>query len=416
MPVSIATKNRIPVLNIAGQSTPLVSFFGNYSDVGSEGRQTTCDTIRMAADVAGVHIHSVIMHLPWNHPADGPDYQETDTIIQSLLEADPDTKLMIRFHTQPASRHEDGCHTSLDPTFEVSDRYHNQLLLSDKGTTHGISLASEAWEADLLDNVEGFVRHLLAQPYSDSIMALHPDCNEWFSAVDYHSVGDFSEPMQRAWREWARRNYRDNAELSEAWGSAFAFETMQVPTLEERRTDDGSAVLDPEKARRICDFYRFYNERVAELIIRLGRTIKMASQGRYLSLFFYGYLFELSNNFLHGTQQSGHCALRKILDSESIDMLSGPISYFERWDVAENGGSYFMCPVDSITANGKIWIQEDDARTYLKTGNGGLTPAKSLESTLHIARKNMANTIVHNAGTWFMDLPAQGWLKDARIW
>ena len=416
MGVEIATENGVPMLVIDGQRTPLVSFFGNYSDVDEKGRETTCDTMKMSADVAGVHIHSVNMRLPWNQPAGAPEHQEVDRVINRLLEADPNTKLVIRFHSHPVKAFGEGGHSGLDPEKAFGERYHGELTRSNNRTLDYISFASETWERELLSSVENLINHFLSQPYCDSILAIHPDNNEWFYPVDYYEIGDFSEPMLRTWREYVRSRYENTDALSRHWGDSFSFANIEVPTLEERTAPDGASILDPQQARRILDFNQFYNELVADLIIRIGKTIKRASGNRYLALFFYGYLFEISNNYRHGTQQSGHCALHKVLASEHIDMLAGPISYFERWDVAEDGGSYFMCPVDSITANGKIWIQEDDARTYLKTGDGVLTPAKSLKATLNIARKNAANSIVHNTGTWFMDLPAEGWLKDPRIW
>ncbi len=416
MSVKIINKNNVPVLNIDGKDTPLVSFFGNYSDVDDKGKKNTCDQIKMSAETASIHIHSVIIRLPWNQAEDSQDYREVDEIINRLVKADKQTKLIVRFHSCQVETFEAGGHDGTDPKKNFGDRYKDELIKSNRETIDHISFASEIWEKDLLINIDKLIRHFQSQAYRDSILAIHPDNCEWFYPITFDCVGDFSKPMLSKWREFTKKKYQSSESLSDSWGKDFSLDNIEIPTLEERCSEEGSSFLDLEKSRRIYDFNQFYNELVADLIIRIGKTIKESSNNKYLSLTFYGYLFEISNNYKYGTQQSGHCALHKVLESEYIDMLAGPISYFERWDAGETGGGYFMCPVDSITKHGKIWIQEDDARTYLKQGGKECRAASNLKDTINIAKKNMANTIIHNSGTWFMDLNGEGWLKDEKIW
>jgi hypothetical protein len=69
--------------------------------------------------------------------------------------------------------------------------------------------------------------------------------------------------------------------------------------------------------------------------------------------------------------------------------------------------------------SGILWLNEDDSRTFLDprkeahVQEGGLV---TMEQTRQVMRRNTAQAALRGFGTWWMDLPAQGWFNDARIW
>ena len=78
-----------------------------------------------------------------------------------------------------------------------------------------------------------------------------------------------------------------------------------------------------------------------------------------------------------------------------------------------------MTAAESVARAGILWLNEDDSRTFLDprkeehVQEGGLV---DLEQTRQVMRRNTAQAAIRGFGTWWMDLPAQGWFNDARIW
>ena len=127
---------------------------------------------------------------------------------------------------------------------------------------------------------------------------------------------------------------------------------------------------------------------------------------------FYGYLWELPDG------RSGHCALKRILGCDDIDILSSPVGYLDRM---EGGLMQFMSPVDSVLMAGKLWMVEDDTRTHLATDTGSQDEGfnfkvKTPQGTYGIHKRNIASIAVRGAGLWWMDLWSNGWLGTKDVW
>ena len=78
-----------------------------------------------------------------------------------------------------------------------------------------------------------------------------------------------------------------------------------------------------------------------------------------------------------------------------------------------------MSAAESVTRSGILWLNEDDSRTYLDprkqehVQEGGLV---NLQQTQQVMLRNTAQAALRGFGTWWMDLPGQGWFNDAAIW
>lgn len=136
-----------------------------------------------------------------------------------------------------------------------------------------------------------------------------------------------------------------------------------------------------------------------------------------MTLFFYGYGFEFAP-LGNGAPTSGHYALEKVLrrGAADIDILCSPISYTDRQWL---GTAPAMSAAESVTRSGILWLNEDDSRTYLDprkqeyVQEGGLV---NLQQTQQVMLRNTAQAALRGFGTWWMDLPGQGWFNDAAIW
>ena len=172
---------------------------------------------------------------------------------------------------------------------------------------------------------------------------------------------------------------------------------------------------DPAREQRLLAFARFQQAEMAEHVAAMAAACRRGTQGRKLVVFFFGYLFEFAP-FSSGAATSGHYALSSLLKGRDIDILCSPISYTDREWI---GTSASMTAAESVMRAGILWLNEDDSRTFLDprkeehVQEGGLV---NLEQTRQVMRRNTAQAALRGFGTWWMDLPAQGWFNDARLW
>ena len=77
-----------------------------------------------------------------------------------------------------------------------------------------------------------------------------------------------------------------------------------------------------------------------------------------------------------------------------------------------------MTAAESVALAGKLWLAEDDTRTYLGSGDfpGKVDGAKDLPETRTMLVRNLAQEATRNFATWWMDLGMTGWFIDERIW
>ncbi len=77
-----------------------------------------------------------------------------------------------------------------------------------------------------------------------------------------------------------------------------------------------------------------------------------------------------------------------------------------------------MTAAESVALAGKMWLQEDDTRTYLATGTfpGWQDGADTLVGTNQLLLRNTAQCALRNFATWWMDLGGTGWFNDPRLW
>ncbi len=77
-----------------------------------------------------------------------------------------------------------------------------------------------------------------------------------------------------------------------------------------------------------------------------------------------------------------------------------------------------MTAAESVALAGKMWLAEDDTRTYLGSGSfpGQFDGATNLVDTQTLLRRNLAEEATRNFSTWWMDLGMTGWFNDARMW
>jgi hypothetical protein len=261
-------------------------------------------------------------------------------------------------------------------------------------------VSDRAYRADVCAYLEKISRHLL-ETFPDRFAGIHPcgqNTGEWFYLNSWERpLSGYDQATRTAFRRWLKSRGDPQA------GTA------------ERRAHPNGLLRDPAREMRLLDFARFQQQEMAEHVAAMAAACRRGTDGRKLVLFFYGYLFEfppLSN----GAPTSGHYALSSLLKGRDIDILCSPISYTDREWI---GTAPSMTAAESVGRAGILWLNEDDSRTFLDprkeehVQEGGLV---DLEQTRQVMRRNTAQAAIRGFGTWWMDLPAQGWFNDARIW
>ena len=279
-------------------------------------------------------------------------------------------------------------------------------------------VASPVYRRDAAARVAALVEHLESK-FGDRMAGYHPcgqNTGEWFYQDTWENrLNGYAPADTKGWRTWLRARYGSDAALQAAWRDAAAtLDAAAVPTPAQRRASPTGVLHAPATQKALIDFADFQQQAMADLVCELAHAARQASRGRKLVVFFYGYAFEFGTIRL-GPATCGHYALRRVLDCPDIDVLCSPIAYFDR---GIGGSAPAMTAAESVALAGKMWLVEDDTRTYLGSGGfpGQYEGARDLAETRTMLRRNLAEEATRNFATWWMDLGMTGWFNDPRMW
>ncbi|MHB1035115.1 MAG: beta-galactosidase [Pirellulales bacterium] len=360
--------------------------------------------IKMAAE-AGAQFVSFPVDLPWPRPGEEVDWSSVDAQCQTVLAANPNALLLPRI--------------GLDAPEWWRKAHPEDVMVWDSGPQFPYAVvASPEYRRDAAARLAALVAHLEAK-FGGNTAGYHPcgqNTGEWFYQETWGAgLNGYAKGDLRAWRRWLAERYGDDAAIRKAWGDPqLTLASAAVPTPATRRAAPAGALRDPVAERPLIDFAEFQQEAMADLVRALAAAVRKASGGRKLVVFFYGYVFEFGA-IRNGAGTAGHYALRRVLNCPDIDVLCSPISYFDR-GLGQSAPA--MTAAESVALAGKMWLYEDDTRTYLGSGQfpGMYDGVDTLEDTNKELVRNTAQCAVRNFATWWMDLGATGWFDDPGMW
>jgi hypothetical protein len=360
--------------------------------------------IKMAA-AAGVNFVTFPIDMPWPAPGAAVDWTAVDNVCAQVLAANPQALLLPRFGADP-------------PEWWRKANPDEVMSWEDGSRQHHAVVASPVYRRDAAARVVALVEHLEGK-FGEHMAGYHPcgqNTGEWFYQDTWENkLNGYAPADTIAFRTWLRERYRTDARLQAAWQDpAASLASVTVPTPARRRASPTGTLHDPAKQKPLIDFAEFQQHAMADLVCDLAKAVRQASRGRKLVTFFYGYSFEFGTIRL-GPVTCGHYALRRVLDCPDIDVLCSPISYFDR---GLGGSAPAMTAAESVALAGKLWLAEDDTRTYLGTGNfpGQFDGARDLPETRTLLLRNLAAEATRNFATWWMDLGMTGWFNDPLMW
>ena len=389
----LVPRNGMPEIHINGTVYPPVLFFGNVDDPANQERVTS--EVKHAAS-AGVHIHSTLIELPCPLLPESTALAEAAEKLALVAEADPEGYVIPRVVIIPARG--------------WKRRNSAEVSLYADGSNGDPSIGSDLFWAEAAESLKSLVTFLGAQEWGGRVVGYHLERGEWFQPV---SQGyDRCTANRDCFREWLKQKYRNNPILLRAawYDGDIQFSTAEIPQPQGKPAPH-RAFYESRRERATVDFNEYTSEITAKRLIALATAVKRAAEHRALVSVCYGYTFEFGHTF------SGHLALSLIEQSKAIDLICGPPSYRDR---TPGGAASMPAPIDSPALHGKIWISEDDTKTFLapeaQDPEDFNIRLESREATEFAQQRALGRAISHSSGIGFMDLWGEGWLDDESIW
>ena len=279
------------------------------------------------------------------------------------------------------------------------------------------SFASQKCREEAGEAYRRAVRHLLNADYGQRLMGVHVTNGPWgenfywdayFSQAKPAAASDISEPMRQRLIRYLRTKYNmDVARLRSAWkDNTLTFDSVQVPTGEQRVRTAAGAWRDPQQSRAVMDYFECHNEVAVEMVDHYCRIVKEESRGTLPTAVFFGYTMDENWPI-----ECDHRGIGKLLRSPHVDMLSAPHTYYRR---ALGGDGEMRQYLASAALHGKLFIDEGDDQTYLekrKPKPDRRCHVNTVEETQALLYREFGNTVTHGVGLWYMDLNG-GWFRD----
>ena len=401
--MSVSLKTNRPVKVNMG----LRKQFDDYRLIKAFG--VNCITAQVAmAKNAGVDFATFPIYTPWANDGGDFDLTEYKAAFDEIIAANPNARVIPRLLLYPSEKWRESHPDDMVTYFE-----YNKLVVGKKY----VSLSSENYRKDGVETIKRIIE-FTEKNYPNNIAGYHITNGrnqEWFYGDTWSGRNDgFDIATQKEWRKFLKNKYKDDKAYALSRKDASAkMETATVPSV-QRRLSAKDYILNPQKDQDLIDYNEFMQVALCDTLETFCNAAKESAPNR-LVLAFYGYSMELSNS-PKGPASSGHYALERILKNKNIDILCGPISYCDR---RFGDGKTVMGAAESITAAGKLWLDEDDTSTYLapKEGNyPGIEPTLlTQKDTISVLRRNLAQEYVRNFANWFMDLGGEGWFADQKL-
>ncbi len=311
-------------------------------------------------------------------------FEKFDNDVMTILNGNPDANLIVEIHVR-------GSHG------QWWEKMHpEEICVLDNGQRTVHTVVSEKYIEDASQAILDLIKHINKSDYSEKVIGYFPmEQMEWLLPGTFGHFADYSNAYTNAFRKWVKEKYNgDVSLLRKKWSDIKVdFDTIEIPTREDRLKMDLLIFNNPSKSMKIIDFNHFISDSAANTIIHYCKLIKEATNNKAICGTYYGYFIELAKGYR--IQYSGHLALKKVLMSPYVDFVDNIITYGHR-KIGDVGA--FESVVDSVKINKKICFVQDDQRTYLTAWEKDTSgyKLKNLKETLAALKRNFAQTFAHS--------------------
>lgn len=334
------------------------------------------------------------------------DFSPLEKDFAEIIKADPQAKIIIRFY--------------LDPPLWWEKQNPQAACQLANGSTFRQCFSSNTWREETGQALQHCIEWLLNSPYAKHLVGVHVASGfteEWF----YHpkQYQDENPARVEAFRQWLREKYHNNTEtLQSAWNSkSVNFNNARLVNIVEIAKSKNWR--NPKQDQNIIDTFRFRSQVMVKNIVYFCKVVKESSHRKLLTGAFYGYHYFVTD------PKRGHGALSQLLDCPDLDYLSSPNVYNrvigEDWPP--------MAAVQSVQLHGKLWLAENDTRTFkttlLKDRSTGIAPPgkyetgvwfgpPDVETSVAFLWKNAGRMLCYGYGGWWFDMWG-GWFSFPKL-
>lgn len=396
-----------PTLFYNNKPMPALVFEGPYKYVKNFAKKKT-----------NVHIYSFITDLGWKEP-NKYDYRKTDEKILGIVKVDSQALIIPQVD----------CNS---PNW-WNKMHPDELTIYDDGSTDinaKASYASKLWKKETGAALKNYVKHIRKSNYSKHIIGFDicvgytGEWNKW-KAQNGHTW-DYSKPMLEAFSIWVRKKYQDNINLlRKNWNDKEVdFLTISIPTLEEDKYTDLFTFRDPNLSKKIIDYYHFRADLVAEDINFLCKAVRNSDPEKSIIGVAYGYVSDEFPGALFADegfsdyeraiiQNWSHQSVSKILESRFVDYLRGFYPDYNR-QAGEDAAPF--SPIESFKLHDKLYINQDDTRTFLSI-NQKLGKSEDLKESINVIKRHFCDTLIRGSGNiWGNQGPGSWWPANDIEW
>ena len=358
----------------------------------------------------GTHLYGIGVNMTQIWKPDGSlDLEAVDNVLLKALTLDPEGYFLFCFYTSGSLAWWTDSHPD-----ELIDYANGGVDLTASDALQRLkapSFASKVWRRDIGDAIGRVVGHLEQSPLSTRIFGYRPDYGvyaEWHYFGMEDGMPDTGKAMTAAFRQWLRRNYReDGAALRKAWNSdAVTFDNARVPNKEERLDDKAFSLRDPAANRKTADFLRCLSGEIRDCLLHYNRSAKEACGYRALVGNYCGYFFGMSY-----PAEGWHLENEAILDSPDVDFQTSPFGYWEHFR-ALGEPQQARSLAETYRLRGKLCILEADTRTYLSDQDH--RHVTTAADSVAILTRDFCQALALGCGLWYYDF-GKPWYNDPSI-
>jgi len=357
---------------------------GRWQPLGPPASDLFDSQLTMAR-AAGIRLCHVQMPTCFDPPEEAQNWAPLDQYFQHVIAVVPDALIVPRIDVDA-------------PAWWLKRHPEAMMIYEDGSKGPKCTVSSLDYRRDMAAHVEKLCRHLCETFPTNfaGILPLGQGTYEWYYEKSLDLIVSGYDPVtEQAWRQWQLRQGRMSADV------------VPVPAAALRHGAPNGMLRDPATESDLILFARFRQEQMADTVLDLAAACRRGSGGNKLVLFFYGYLYEMGMT-KNGASDTGHYALSRVLASEAVDILCAPLSYTARgW----GNSSPSMSATESVLAAGKLWLNEDDCRTYL-AGTRSLGGVNTQQQSIDILRRSRGQSLIRGFADWWLDIRDMGWHDD----
>lgn len=359
---------------------------------------------------AGIMIYNIYLRFDWTGPEEY-DFSDIDHKIDRYLAIEPNALFIPRILLTPG---EWWC-----------EKYPDEITMRDDGSPAGMfgypchpSLASEVYRDLSYKAMKAFIEHVESH-YGDNILGYQPGNGfggEWLMfnsfwearpnrpAPDRFGVEDYSPPAKKAFRQWLKDKYVTVDSLRKAWcDNEVNFENAEPPGEIKRYSSNHGIFFDPEQGRQVPDYFSFFNDITADVLIENCKWVKELTGNRKIVGSFYGYLWCNFPNL--SVNHTGHLGFEKVLNSPYVDFIASPYTYDNKQIGGPNNSQTLP---ENCLLHGKLYFNEVDTETHLhqrqwRWGNSLNNPT-DWEETKALLLRDYGYAMTKGLGMWWTDL------------